>query len=291
MGAVETPARQPPVLPRVIAERYKVLGERGRGGMGHVLDVQDTVSYRRAVAKVLLPEYASVPEVVQRFEREAKIMSGIKHPNIVEVYAWGHGDDGRLYIVMELLKGLELADLLREGVIAPRVARAYGLDVLRALDTAHRLGVVHRDIKPGNIFIEDRPGSRPVARVIDFGIAAQVDGEGTQARGLGTPSYMAPEQMLGEPPDVRSDLYSLGLVLYRALTRRLPHDGKGFQMLRQRLKEPPIPIEQVCTGELPRGLGEVIMRSLALEPEHRWQTAPAMADALAWVQTRRSVSQ
>jgi len=278
-----------PPLPDVIAGRYKVLGFIGRGGMGHVLDVQDNQTWRRAVAKMLLPQFANDEVYAQRFEREARVMMGIEHPNIVQVFDFGRGDDGQMYIVMEKLQGLELWDLMKRGRLAPKVVRAYGLDVLRALDTAHKAGVVHRDIKPANIFIEDRPGRRPVARVIDFGIASVASEETVMGGGgaVGTPNYMPPEQILGYPLDGRADIYSLSVVLYRALSQRLPHKGRGRDIIKARIKKDPIPLSVAIDTPLPEGLEDVIMKGLTKSAEDRWKDAREMRDALAWVKTRK----
>ncbi len=258
--------------------------------MGHVLDVQDTATWRRAVAKMLRPRFARDPSYIERFEREARIMTGIEHPNIVSVYDWGRGDDGEMYIVMEKLQGVELKELMKRGRLAPKMVRAYGLDVLRALETAHAEGVVHRDIKPANIFIEDRPGRRPVARVIDFGIATSEDEDGDDLVGLtavGTPNYMPPEQIIGAPIDGRADLYSLGVVLYRALSGYLPHPGKGREILKNRATKPARPLSEAIDTPLPEGLEQVIMKSLERSPDERWPTATEMMNALAWVKVSK----
>ena len=198
--------------------RYELHRRLARGGMADVFLARDQLLDRPVAVKVLFPEFATDPNFVERFRREAQSAANLNHPNIVSVYDWGQ-EQGTYFIVMEYVDGRSLADILRtEGPLHPQRAAEVASDVAAALGFAHRNGVVHRDVKPGNVLIS--PTGQ--VKVADFGIAralgADPDSNLTQAGSvMGTATYFAPEQAQGLPLDPRSDLYSLGVVLYEAV--------------------------------------------------------------------------
>ncbi|MEY2403372.1 MAG: eukaryotic-like serine/threonine-protein kinase, partial [Acidimicrobiaceae bacterium] len=195
--------------------RYELHRRIARGGMADVFLARDQLLDRPVAVKVLFPEFATDPSFVERFRREAQSAANLNHPNIVSVYDWGQ-EQGTYFIVMEYIEGRSLADILRtEGPLHPQRAAEVASDIAAALGFAHRNGVVHRDVKPGNVLIS--PSGQ--VKVADFGIAralgADPESNLTQAGSvMGTATYFAPEQAQGLPLDPRSDLYSLGVVLY-----------------------------------------------------------------------------
>lgn len=264
-----------------------VLGERlGAGAMGAVHVAEDLSNGARVAVKVLHTHLAADRELVSRFEREALAVAALGHPNIVRPLAFAYTEDKRPYLVMELLGGESLGELLRQGGGAPlpepRVVRI-GLEVLAALEVAHAAGIVHRDIKPDNVFLV--AGERETVKVLDFGTAKlltasedmQLTREGVL---LGTLTYMPPEQARGEDIDARADVYALGACLYVALTGRKPFEAPSLPALLVAIQGlPPAPI-QAIRPEVRAGVAVVIERALAKRREERWPSAKAMADAL-----------
>lgn len=221
--------------------RYHVVGRVASGGMGEVFRAHDAVLAREVAIKVLHRSLAADAAFVERFRREARAAAALAHPNIVAVHDWG-AVDGIYYMVMEFVRGQSLRDVLNEhGSLAPAQAAEILLQVLAALDHAHRQGIVHRDVKPENVLLSPEG----VAKVADFGLArAWADARITQdGRVSGTVQYLAPEQLRGEPADPRTDLYSLGIVAYELLTGRLPFSGEtpmaiAYAHLRERVPRP-----------------------------------------------------
>ena len=207
---------------QVVGGRYRVVRKLGGGGMADVYLCEDSTLGRQVAIKVLLQRYLNDPTFVERFRREAKAAAGLNQQNLVSIYDWGEVD-GTYYIVMEYVEGETLKDLIRRrGRLSGNEAVDFALQLLAAVDFAHRSGIVHRDIKPQNVMI-DRSGA---AKVMDFGIARAGDSGMTQAGSiLGTAQYLAPEQAKGQPVDERSDLYSVGVVLYEMLTGTVPFKG------------------------------------------------------------------
>ena len=211
------------------------------GGMGEVFRAHDAVLAREVAVKVLHPNLAADPGFVDRFRREARAAAGLSHPNIVGVHDWG-AVDGVYFMVMEFVRGQSLRDVLAaEGLLAPAQAADVLLQVLAALDHAHRKGIVHRDVKPENVLLT----GDGVAKVTDFGLArAYADARATQAGTVtGTAHYLAPEQLMGEPADPRTDLYSVGIVAFELLTGSAPFDGEtsvaiAYKHLRERVPRP-----------------------------------------------------
>jgi len=265
--------------PEVIADRYELGTVLGRGGMGEVRDGLDRRLGRPVAVKLLRRDMAADPELRRRFEAEAKAAAGLAHPNVVAVHDTGE-QDGVPYIVMERLAGRTVADEVAEGPLeAARVARL-AREVLAALDVAHRAGVVHRDIKPGNLLLT--PDSS--VKVGDFGIAkaAETQPSDLTATGqvIGTPAYLAPERLEGRPATARSDLYSLGVVLYEALSGAKPYSGDtSWDLGRAIMDGRHRPLGEVAPA-CPPALVATVERAMAAAPEDRFATAADMAVAL-----------
>ena len=268
--------------------RYRVERELGRGGMAKVFQGTDTVLGRTVAIKILAPRFADDDGFVQRFRREAQAAARISHPNIVSVFDTG-SDGGVHYIVMEFVEGRTLAEYLTGGGrIMPDRAIAIAKDVCRALDAAHAQGVIHRDIKPGNIMINPRGE----VKVTDFGIARMTTTAETVAETaaiLGTASYLSPEQAQGQPVDGRSDLYSLGCVLYEMVTGRPPFLGESpVTVASKQVLEQPLPPSKLST-DVTQALDAVILRALGKNPANRYQSAEEMRTDLERVTRGLSV--
>jgi serine/threonine-protein kinase len=270
--------------PTEIAGRFEVVQKLGAGAFGTVYKARDKLLGRLLAIKTMRMEglaasQAGLGEMLDRFRREAQVAAQLKHPSIVTIYDIGESE-GRSYISMELIDGIGLDRVIAESGRIP-VERAAGLaaQVADALDFAHRNGVVHRDIKPANIMIE--PGDR--VKVTDFGIAKPTDSaEHLTMTGslLGTPSYMSPEQARGSALDGRSDLFSLGCVLYEMVAGRKAFRGESITaLLFKIITEEPPPIRELDPS-LPDRLVHVIAKATAKAPENRYQTGRELADDL-----------
>jgi hypothetical protein len=268
-------------LERALSEHYELMRLLGRGGMGAVYLARERSLDRLVAIKVLPPECAADPESRERFRREARVAARLAHPNIVPLHAFGE-IEGMLYFVMGYVRGESLADRMRrEGTIQSDYARRIVREVADALDHAHRQGVVHRDIKPDNILLDDDTG-RPM--LTDFGVAkARASGATLTGTGIvvGTPSYMSPEQASAtRDVDGRSDLYSLGVVGYRMLAGHVPFDGESFQdLIVQHISQTPAPLDLVAPVA-PSDLAAALMRCLEKDPNRRWPDARSLAVAI-----------
>jgi serine/threonine-protein kinase len=258
--------------PIVLGGRYRVEEELGRGGMAKVYRGNDTVLSRPVAVKILAPQFADDPSFVDRFRREAQAAARLNHPNLVSVYDTG-SDDGVHFIVMEYVEGKTLADYLTGGGrIMPQRAIEIAEAVSQALTAAHAQGVIHRDIKPGNIMITPSGD----VKVADFGIARMIASAETIAQTaavLGTAAYLSPEQAQGQPVDQRSDLYSLGCVLYEMVAGRPPFTGDSpVAVASKQVLEQPVPPSRLNPDVSPQ-LDAVIMRTLAKNPANRYESA------------------
>jgi eukaryotic-like serine/threonine-protein kinase len=259
--------------------RYRVEQELGRGGMAKVYRGQDTVLGRTVAIKILAPQFADDQDFVHRFRREAQAAARISNQHLVSVFDTG-SDDGVHFIVMEYVDGRTLADLIAGGGrIMPDRAIEVAIDVCRALEAAHAQGVIHRDIKPGNIMLDENGQ----VKVTDFGIARVTTNADTIAQTaavLGTASYLSPEQAQGQPVDGRSDLYSLGCVLYEMVTGRPPFLGDSpVAVASKHVLEQPTPPSRLNPDVTP-DLDAVILRALAKNPANRYQTAEEFREDL-----------
>ncbi len=265
--------------PRKLGGRYELGESIGSGGMAEVHLGRDTRLGRDVAIKVLRRELASDPTFIARFRREAQAAAQLNHPNIVSVYDTGDDKAGVPFIVMEYVEGQTLRDLLRsEGRIPPRRAMELTADICLALQYSHEAGIVHRDIKPGNVMLT-KSGA---VKVMDFGIArAMTSATVTQtAAVLGTAQYLSPEQARGEHVDARSDIYSTGCLLYELVSGRPPFSGDSpvavaYQHVRE---EPPLPSQR--NPELDSTMDSVVMKAMAKNPANRYQTADEMREDL-----------
>jgi tRNA A-37 threonylcarbamoyl transferase component Bud32 len=264
---------------RVLNDRYEVDKPLGRGGMAQVFRGTDRVLGRTVAIKVLDQKHRNDAKFVTRFRREAQAAAGINHPNVVSVFDTG-SEDGLHYIVMEYVDGETLDDVLaREKVLPPERVVAIAEPVARALEAAHQKGMVHRDVKPGNIML-DRSGT---VKVVDFGIARAAADDTLTQTGivLGTAAYLSPEQAQGVAVDPRSDVYSLGCVLYEMLTGRKPFTGdSALAIAYKHVREDPTPPSQV-NPDIPPELEAVVTTAMAKDPAQRFPSGGAMQEALS----------
>lgn len=259
---------------QVLSGRYRVLRKIGGGGMADVYLCEDLSLGRRVALKVLLQRFLDDPNFVERFRREAKAAAGLNQANLVSIYDWGEVD-GTYFIVMEYVEGETLKDLVRrQGRLGGSEAVRILLQLLAALEFAHRTGIVHRDVKPQNVML-DRHGN---VKVTDFGIARAGDSGMTEAGSiLGTAQYLAPEQAKGQRVDERSDLYSVGIVLYEMLTGTVPFKGdSAVTVALKHVNEMAAEPAQLVPG-MPYALNQIVLKAIAKDPDQRYQTAEQFA--------------
>ncbi len=268
----------------IVDDRYDVGRGLGSGGMGEVFLARDRVLGRDVALKVLRRQYAGDSEFAERFKREARSAASLSHPNIVQVYDRGETEDGASYIAMEYVPGGTLKEKIsREGPLAAPEAAALGAQVAEALGAAHDRGMVHRDIKPQNVLLT----ARGAAKVADFGIARAGSSVTISKTGsvMGTAGYMSPEQALGEPATPKSDLYSLGVVLYEALTGELPYTADNpIAVSMKHVTEPLRPPREI-DPTIPEGMNALATKLMAKDPEDRYASADELSDDL-WRVTR-----
>ncbi|MDQ6633777.1 MAG: serine/threonine protein kinase, partial [Gemmatimonadota bacterium] len=282
LGAPVPPAD--PLIGQVLADRYRVLRSIGEGGMGRVYLAEHVKMGRKSAVKVMSPSLAPTPEAISRFNREAANASQIHQPNVAAIYDFGETADGTLYLAMEYVEGETLTALVRrEGTLQPRRAAELTGQIADGLHAAHHLGIVHRDLKPDNILVTRQPDGREWVKIVDFGIAKTTKDLGQNVTSIGvsigTPDYMSPEQLAGEALDARTDVYSLGLVLFNMLTGSLPHPAMtSKQSLVERLTIKPRPLAEVKPNVVwsPR-LQKALDRALAPEPDDRYATVNELA--------------
>ena len=275
-------------IAELLGAQFQVVRELGRGGMGVVFLARDIALHRLVAIKALRYEFTSSEEHRERFRREARLTARLSHPGIVPVYGFGEVGD-LVYIVMKYVHGESLAERMRrDGRIPADEVRRLLRDLALALDSAHRDGVIHRDLKAENILIERGTGR---AMLTDFGVALvrSLDPvRGEVSRAFGTPHYMSPEQAVGELAlDGRSDLYSLGVLGYYMLSGRLPFEAPTFEALAAKhIGERHVPLRSIIP-DAPSSLCEIIERALSKERDLRWRDGRAMAAALAATATPR----
>ena len=280
-----------PYLDQEVAGQFRIVEKIGKGGMGAVYKAEQPDMNRYVAIKILHSRYLSRSDLVSRFRREARAMSQLSHPNTARVFLYGQLDDGACYFVMEHLVGQNLAQLVRaEGAMEPKRAMRIMIQVCSALEEAHQAGIVHRDLKPENVFITTQGGIRDFPKVLDFGLAKVTERQmrpgsmvlTQQGMVFGTPEFMSPEQAHGKTLDARSDIYSLGIILYELLTGKLPFDAKQpIEYIQLHVNATPIPLsERRADTTFPPGLEEVLMAALAKKPEERYASAAEFAAAL-----------
>jgi beta-lactam-binding protein with PASTA domain/tRNA A-37 threonylcarbamoyl transferase component Bud32 len=264
---------------RVLAGRYEIDSVLGEGGMAKVFRGTDKVLGRTVAVKVLAPQYAKDEQFVARFRREAQAAAGLNHPNIVSVYDTG-SENGIHWIVMEYVEGRTLKEIIvEEGPLLPERAVEIAHAISVALAAAHEKGLVHRDIKPGNIMITP-PGE---TKVMDFGIARATGSANTltqTAMVLGTAAYLSPEQAQGKPVDARSDIYSVGCVLFEMLSAHPPFEGDSpVAIAYKHVRETPTPPSRF-NKDVPKELDAIVLKCLAKNPDNRYQTTRELAEDL-----------
>jgi serine/threonine-protein kinase len=280
-------AVQDTLIGSVFDGRYRIVRKLGAGGMANVYLAEDQELGRRVAIKILNDKHANDDQFIERFRREAKNAAGLSHPSIVSIYDRGEAE-GTYYIAMEFLDGRTLKELIiSRGPTPIRIAIDYTRQILAAIGFAHRNGIVHRDIKPHNVVV-DAEGR---LKVTDFGIARSGASQMTEAGSIiGTAQYLSPEQARGAPVDQRSDLYSVGIVLYEMLTGRVPFTGDTpLEIAMRHLSAIPTPPSEL-RSDVPPDLDLVVLRALAKDPEDRYQSAEEMAADLARVAAGASVT-
>ncbi|MCA9631940.1 MAG: protein kinase [Myxococcales bacterium] len=284
-----------PLIDTLIAGRYRVVKRLGEGGMGEVYLAMHEAIEKKVALKVLRPEYSAKADIVTRFQQEAISASRIKHPNVLEIFDFGQLDSGAFYLAMEFLEGHDLADeLQRVVVLGPQDGIRIALQICRALSAAHGKGVVHRDMKPENVFLQRVADGEEIVKIVDFGIAQLRTNEEAEKQQptrrrltktgmiFGTPEYMSPEQAAGKKADQRVDIYATGIILYEMFTGAVPFTGETFMaVLAAHLNDDPPPMRMIAPDlQISQELEQVIMRALAKKPEERFQSMNEMAQAL-----------
>jgi eukaryotic-like serine/threonine-protein kinase len=264
--------------------RYRIIRKLGSGGMANVYLAEDEELGRRVAIKILNDRHASDDQFVERFRREAKNAAGLSHPNIVSIYDRGEAE-GTYYIAMEYLEGRSLKErIVADGPLPIEDAIEVTRQILRAIGFAHRRGIVHRDIKPHNVLLVQDGGGEERFKVTDFGISRTTASQMTEAGSIvGTAQYLSPEQARGAPVDQRSDVYSVGIVLYELLTGTLPFTGETpLEIAMKHLSEVPKPPSEL-RAEVPADLDMVVLRALAKDPADRFESAEEMEKELTRV--------
>ena len=267
-----------------LSGRYEIGDRLGSGGMSNVYRATDRILERTVAVKVLAEHLSDDERFVERFRREALAVAKLIHPNIVQVYDTGI-DDGRHYIVMEFVEGRSGAQILqRQGPLDPDMAAEAGIQACAGLDYAHRRGIIHRDVKPGNLMLTGGPvgGGPMTVKLTDFGIARALEQTRITQVGsvVGTAAYLSPEQVRGEEATPATDVYALGVVLYQFLTGRLPYEGSTLAELAVRQQnERPLP-PSTYNDEVPDSLGSAVLRALEGDTARRYGSAAELAGGL-----------
>jgi hypothetical protein len=274
---------------------YRIVAKLGEGGMGVVFSAEHPVIARRAALKAIHPDFAPSPDALSRFVAEAKLLGQVGHEHIVDVTDFGRTPEGDSYFIMEYLSGEALSETIHRGApLPPARALAIAAQVADALEGAHGLGIVHCDLKPENVFLIRRGGTRDFVKVLDFGLARLASGEAGAARRshtggmvtmggliMGTPYYMAPEQCQAVPDvDGRADIYALGVILFEMLTGKLPFGGETASEVLVNQVTKPVPAARSIRPELPEAVDRLLGRALAKDPADRFPSMAAFGAAL-----------
>jgi hypothetical protein len=256
--------------------RYEILARIGEGGMGVVYKARQTSIDRVVAIKMLNAQMAGDPTWVQRFNNEAKACSRLQHPNTIRMFDFGQSPEGRLYMTMEFLDGISLRDAVTKGALAPQRVAKILIQCCASLAEAHSIGIIHRDIKPDNVFLLNMAGSPDFVKLLDFSVAKLLEGDRMKTQAgvvFGTPQYMSPEQGRGLPLDARSDLYALGILAFEMLTGNVPfNDENPMTVIQMHLNGaiPPLP------QSIPYSVQQIVRRALEKEPSRRYQSAGEM---------------
>lgn len=281
------------LIGQILNDRYKVVEEVGRGGMSAVYKGIHELMDRTVAIKVLLPQLVSDQISIKRFQQEAQAASHLQHPNVITVYDYGFVASGQPYLVMDFLEGESLADIIRRDKQVP-VKRMIPIFMqgCEALEHAHQKGVIHRDLKSSNIMLIDFEGKKDFVKVVDFGIAKLMPSSGKQSQNLtqtgevfGSPIYMSPEQCMAQSLDARSDIYSMGAMMYESLTGQPPLMGNSIiDTMQMHMSTPPKPFRESRPDlDIPEALERVVLKALAKKPEQRYQSMQELRDALEGV--------
>jgi serine/threonine protein kinase len=292
--ADEAPGFDDPLVGKVVATRYKVKKKLGEGGMGTVYLAEHITIEKDLALKVLLHEYARKADLKERFLREAKAAASIGHENIIDITDFGETPDGSVFFAMEFLAGRDLSHAIKQdGPFSWQRAKPILLQICRALGAAHSKDIIHRDMKPENIFLIEREGRADFVKVLDFGIAkvsGMSDGERLTRTGMifGTPEYMSPEQAQGHHPDHRVDIYAVGVIMYELLTGEVPFKADTFMgILTKHIFENPIPPSQVKPDlPIPADAEAIVMKAMTKDREERFNSMTEMASAIQRVSER-----
>ncbi|MES2176567.1 MAG: serine/threonine-protein kinase [Gemmatimonadota bacterium] len=291
-GTALRPKGSDTLIDRVLADRYHILKRIGEGGMGRVYLGEHVKMNRQCAIKVMSPALINDGESAARFAREASNAARIIHPNVAAVFDYGESD-GVVYLVMEYVEGEPLTRILaREAPLAIERAVELTRQIADGLGAAHELGIVHRDLKPDNILLTRTPSGREVAKVVDFGIAKAMQEPAHDAltrtgQVIGTPEFMSPEQLLGDPVDARSDLYALGCIFHMMLTASPPFDAPTRELMITRRLSEDAPHVHGLDSSLPDTLAGIVEKLLARTPGDRYGSAAELRDALAGTHVRR----
>ena len=279
----EAGTEQDPLIGKIIKERYRVMKKVGEGGMGTVYLAEQISVGRKVALKILHPEFARDQEFVKRFRQEARLAASLNHRNVITVFDFDQGDDGSLFIAMEYVDGRSLKEVIQEGSLSIERAVRLGIQIAEGLHAAHRAGVIHRDIKPENIMVIGE-GAEEV-KLMDFGIARLRDaGASTRLTRsgmiLGTPVYMAPEQIEGGEVSERTDIYAFGVVLYEMLSGDVPFKAPTpSAVLMKHLQEMPVPLRKL-RKEIPPSVERVVMQALEKKPDKRQRDMQGVVEGL-----------
>ncbi|MDZ4834907.1 MAG: serine/threonine-protein kinase [Candidatus Melainabacteria bacterium] len=281
------------LIGQILNDRYKVVEEVGRGGMSAVYKGIHELMDRTVAIKVLLPQLVSDTISIKRFQQEAQAASHLQHPNVITVYDYGFVASGQPYLVMDFLEGESLSDIIRhEKQCSTKRMIPIFMQACEALEHAHQKGVIHRDLKSSNIMLIDFEGKKDFVKVVDFGIAKLMPSSGKQSQNLtqtgevfGSPIYMSPEQCMAQSLDARSDIYSMGAMMYESLTGQPPLMGNSIiDTMQMHMSTPPKPFREIRADlEIPEALERVVLKALAKKPEQRYQSMQELRDALEGV--------
>ena len=267
---------QDPFVGKVIDGRYEIQARIGEGGMGVVYKARQTSIDRVIAIKMLNAQMAADPNWVQRFYNEAKACSRLQHPNTIRMFDFGQSSDGRLFMTMEFLDGMSLREALSKGPMAPQRVVKVLIQCCASLAEAHSIGIIHRDIKPDNVFLLNMAGSPDFVKLLDFSVAKLLEGDRMKTQAgvvFGTPQYMSPEQGRGLPLDARSDLYALGILAFEMLTGNVPfNDENPMTVIQMHLhgSVPPLP------QSVPYSVQQIVRRALEKDPSRRYQSSGEM---------------
>jgi serine/threonine-protein kinase len=276
-----------PWIGKVMSERYRVVNIIGEGGMGRVYLAEQQMGRitRKVAVKTLHPDLAADPLIAKRFNREAETVIRLGHPNTITFHDFGQTEDGTLFIVMEYINGESLAQVLKQGPMAPKRIDNILDQICSSLHEAHEMGIIHRDLKPDNIILTQRVSQSDFIKVLDFGIAKRTELDADSLKMtragvvLGTPPYMSPEQFAGQPLDRRSDIYSLGIVTYEMLTGRLPFEARTpWEWATKHLSAQPLPFDHCSTAPIPERCCLAVHRAISKNVDDRPPTALAFVE-------------